>query len=207
MPLQEAPSVAERVTASLTLMGVVAVSVFAALSLPALSTSPTTTATKQMPAVSVRIVDAPRAKEGCAEQTWPYIEARCLTRAANNAAPLANTGPSKSALPVAPSASAPQVVPSAPQIAVAEPVAPVRSKSLPSDPQPTARDAANTSVVMTADARAATIAGPAAASLAMTSLAAVEEPKVRPRAERRRRAIHSSHSFGLFGFRIVGSRF
>jgi hypothetical protein len=117
---------------------------------------------------------------------------------------LANTAPSESAPPVAPSASAPQVVPSAPQIAVAEPVAPVRSKTLPSDPQPTARDAANTSVVMTADARAATIAGPAAAGLAMTSLAAVEEPKVRPRAERRRRAIHSSHSFGLFGFRIVG---
>ena len=124
-----------------------------------------------------RIVDAPMAKEGCAEQTWPYIEARCLTRAANNAAPLANTAPSESAPPVAPSASAPQVVPSAPQIAVAEPVAPVRSKTLPSDPQPTARDAANTSVVMTADARAATIAGPAAAGLAMTSLAAVEEPE------------------------------
>ncbi len=240
MSSQEAPLVTERVATSITLMGVVAVSVFAALYLPALST---VTATRQMPAAPMRVVDTPRAKEaGCAEQAWPYIEARCTTRAANNAAPLANTAPSTSAPPVAPSASARQVVPPAPHIAVAEPPVPVRSQTLPSNPEPTVRDAANTLVVVTADpkadvpgssrlgppmptppgaeprlpgtmlasappatdaARAAAIAGTAAASLA---LAAVEEPKVRPRAERRR-AIHSSHRFGLFRFRIVGARF
>jgi hypothetical protein len=253
MSSQEAASVTDRaaaktdrVAASLTLMGVVAVSVLAALSLPALSTgtaatTPTAaTATKQMPAVPVRVIIAPRAtKEGCAGQTWPYIEARCLTRAENNAAPLANA----SASPVAPSASAPQAVPPAPQIAAAEPPAPGRSQTVPSDPKPTVRDAANTSVVVTPDprvdgpslarlappmptppgaeprlpgavpasappstdaARTAAIAGTAAAGLALTT---VEEPKVGPRAERRRREIHSSRRFGLFGFRIFGGRF
>ena len=48
--------------------------------------------TKQMPPAPVRIVDAPRtvvdgdtASKGCAEQTWPYIEARCLNSCDNAA--------------------------------------------------------------------------------------------------------------------------
>ena len=73
-------------------MGVVAVSVLATLLGP--STDSNKTVTKQMPPAPVRIVDAPdmkvvnaprtvvdgdTASKGCAEQTWPYIEARCLT--------------------------------------------------------------------------------------------------------------------------------
>jgi hypothetical protein len=217
MSSQKALPVTDRVAASLTLMGVVAVGVLA-LSLPALLTGTSATATTQMSAVPMRVIIAPRAtKEGCTEQTWPYIEARCLTRAENTAAPLANApGP-----PAAPSASAPQAMPPAPQIAAAE---------------STVRDAANSSVVVKPDpradvpgsarlappmptppgaeprlpgamptsappsndaARAAAVTGTAAAGRALTD---VEEPKVEPRAERRRE--HSSRRFGLFGFRF-----
>jgi hypothetical protein len=128
----------------------VAVSVLAALSLPALSTR---TETKQATPAPVRIVGAPGAKEGCAEQTWPYMDARCLTRDANNAAPLAGTAPPASASPTVPAPPAPQVVPLAPQAAMAELSASVRPQSLPSNPQPIARDPANKVAAMPADPR------------------------------------------------------
>ena len=250
MSSQEASSVAARDAASLTLIGVVVVSVIAALFAPVLPTGPASTTKLTQPA-PVRIVDTrktkvedvARATEGCAEQTWPYIEARCLTRATNIAAPLANTAPLTSATPVAPLTSPPHDVQSAPQAAVV-PSAPVPSQTLRSDLQPTTRDVTNRSVVKPADttadvtgssslvsplpappgakprlpeeipasapsskdtARGAPIADTVAAGLAMTRLSAVE--KVRPRAERRRRAVHSSRNSGLFGFRIGGIRF
>ena len=63
------------------------------------------TTTKQMPPAPVRIVGAPdpkvvnaprtvdgvRARKGCADQTWPYIESRCLTRTTTAAAPLVDS--------------------------------------------------------------------------------------------------------------------
>ena len=248
MPSQEAPYFSKRVAVSLTLMGVVTVGVLAALSQPALSTR---TAAKQTTPAPVRVVDAPRAvvdapraKEGCAEQTWPYVEARCLTRDAKNAAPLANTAPSPPASPTVPS-SVPQVVPRASQTE-SEPPAPVRSQPLPTDPQAIARDTANKAVVVPEAAREgvsdssrlastlppppgaeprlpngmptstprypdaarpAAIASTVAAGVAMTRSSAVQERRIRPRAERRRGAIRPSRSFGLFGFRIVGVRF
>ena len=256
MPSLEAPYFSKRVAVSLTLMGVVTVGVLAALSQPALSTR---TAAKQTTPAPVRVVDAPRAvvdapravvdapraKEGCAEQTWPYMEARCLTRDAKNATPLANTAPSPPASPTVPS-SVPQVVPRASQTTESEPPAPVRSQPLPTDPQPIASNTANKAVVVPEAAtkgvsdssrlastlppppgaeprlpngmptstprypdaaRPAAIASTVAAGVAMTRSSAVQERRIRPRAERRRGAIRPSRSFGLFGFRIVGVRF
>ena len=98
MSTQVHQRVAGRVGATLTLMGVVAVSVLATLL--GLSTDSNKTVTKQMPPAPVRIVDAPDTKvvnaprtvvdgvtasKGCAEQTWPYIEARCLNSCDNSA--------------------------------------------------------------------------------------------------------------------------
>ena len=82
MSSQEAPYFPKRVAVSLSLMGVVVVGMVAALSQPALSTR---SAPKQTTPAPVRVVDAPAAKESCAEQAWPYMEARCLTRDAKNA--------------------------------------------------------------------------------------------------------------------------
>ena len=76
MSTQVLSRVTGQVGASLTLMGVVAISVLATQ--PGLSTDRNTTATTQMQPVPVRIVDAPvAANKDCAEQTWPYIESRC----------------------------------------------------------------------------------------------------------------------------------
>ena len=154
MSSQEAPYFPKRVADSLSLLGVVVVGVVVALSRPALSTL---IAPKQTTPAPVRIVDAPTAilkisQEGCAEQAWPYMEARCLTRDAKNAAPLINTALSAPASPTVPS-SAPHVVPGALQTTVSEPPAPVRSEPLPTDAQPMARDTANKAVVVPEAAR------------------------------------------------------
>lgn len=240
MSSQEAPYFPKRVADSLSLLGVVVVGVVVALSRPALSTL---IAPKQTTPAPVRIVDAPTAKEGCAEQAWPYMEARCLTRDAKNAAPLINTALSAPASPTVPS-SAPHVVPGALQTTVSEPPAPVRSQPLPTDAQPMARDTANKAVVVPEAARegvpgssrlASTLPPPPGAvprlpnemptstprypdparpeAIARTVAAgvatrstAVQERKIRPRAERRRGAKRANRSFQLFGFRI-GARF
>ena len=175
------------------------------------------------------------ASKGCAEQTWPYIEARCLTRATTTAAPLVDSTRSEPA-----SVKSTQVQPVNPQTEIA-PAA--RSSMRPNHPQPPLKDAPNNSVGPTtagtahvADtsslpappgavvsrlpgempasapqatdaARMAAVAGTVAAGLAITTLAAGEQPKVRTRSDRRRRTAHSSRSFRLFGFRVGGLRF
>ena len=104
MPTQ--PRVSRRLGATLTLMGVVAVNVLATLLLPGLSTDATAT-TKQVPPAPVRIVGGPDPKfldsvggrEGCADQTWPYIESRCLTRTTTAAAPLMDSARSAPSAP------------------------------------------------------------------------------------------------------------
>ena len=221
----------------------------ATLLLPSLSTNSNKTVTKQMPPAPVRIVDAPDTKvvnaprtvvdgdtasKGCAEQTWPYIEARCLTRATTTAAPLVDSTRSEPA-----SVKSTQVQLVTPQTEIAP--APARSSTSPNDPQPPLKDAPNNSggptTVGTAHvadtsslpappgALVSTLPGemPAsapqatdaarmapvavAAGLAMTRLTAGEQPKVRTRSDRRRRTAHSSRSFRLFGFRVGGLRF
>jgi hypothetical protein len=215
--------------------------VLATLLLPGLSTDTNKTVTKQMPPAPVRIVDAPDTKvvnaprtvdgvtasKDCAEQTWPYIEARCLTRATTAAAPLVDSERS------------------APTASVKPPVTPqteiTPGAARPNDPQPPLKDAPNNSVgpttvgtahvadtsslpappgalvstlpgEMPASAPQATDAArmapvAVAAGLAMTRLTAGEQPKVRTRSDRRRRTAHSSRSFRLFGFRVGGLRF
>ena len=241
------PRPAGPVGATLTLMGVVAVNVIATLLLPGLSTDATAT-TKEVPPAPVRIVGAPdpkfmntpttdvdsvRTREGCADQTWPYIKSRCLTRTTTTAA-------TRSA-PNAPAKSS-QTAPVFPKIEI-DPPTPARSSTGPSDPQPL-KDGPNNSVgptpvgkahvpdtssyahmppapsallprtpgempqalQLTDEARVATVAATTAAGLAMTRLTA-EPPKVRTRSDRRRRTAHSSRSFRLFGFRVGGLRF
>jgi len=243
MPTQ--PRDARRLGATLTLTGVVTVNVLATVLLPGLSTDATATA-KQVPPAPVRIVGAPdpkfvntptdgvRGREGCEDQTWPYIESRCLTRTTTTAAPLVD---STRSAPNAPAKST-QTAPITPKIDVDPPTL-ARSSTWPSDPQPPLKDGPNKSVGPTTVAKAhvpdtssdthmppapgallprtprempalqltdvAPVAAVAAA-LAMTRLTA-EPPEVRTRSDRRRRKAHSSRSFRLFGFRVGGLRF
>jgi hypothetical protein len=244
--MQVGTHAAGRVGATLTLMGVVAVNVLATLLLPSLSTDATAT-TKQMPPAPVRIVRAPdskvmnsprtvvdsvRAREGCADQTWPYIESRCLTRTTTTAAPLVDSTRS------APNAPPPQNAPVTPKLDIDPPTL-VRSSTRPSDPQPPLKDGPNDSLgpttvgkaditdpssythmppapggtprempalQLTDAAKMAPVAATVAAGLAMTKLTAAP-PEVRTRSDRRRRTAHSSRSFRLIGFRVGGLRF
>ena len=147
MPTQ--PRDARRLGATLTLMGVVTVNVLATLLLPGLSTDATAT-TKQVSPAPVRIVGAPDPKfldsvggrEGCADQTWPYIESRCLTRTTTAAAPLMV---STRSAPSAPAQSPQTAPPVTPKIEI-DPPTPARASTWPSDPQPLLKDGPNNSV-------------------------------------------------------------
>ena len=197
------------------MMGVVAVSVLAT---PLALSTDYKTLTKQMPPAPVRIIDAPQtvvdgdvASRGCAEQTWPYIEARCLTRATT---PQTEIAPGAARASTRPNDPQPPLK-DAPNNSVAPTTAGTAhvadTSSLPAPPgalvsrlpgempasAPQATDAA----------RMAAVAGTVAPGLAITTLAAGEQPKVRTRSDRRRRTAHSSRSFRLFGFRVSGLRF
>ena len=81
------PRANPRIAASVTLLAVL---VSAALALApqraATTAKPTPAASNQaapLPAAPVKIVGAAPRSDNCAEQVWPYIEHRCLTRAAD----------------------------------------------------------------------------------------------------------------------------
>ena len=89
---------------------------------------------------AVKMLDGKPRSELCEEQTWPYIDRRCLTRAASNpqTAPASNvkTEPAPGSPP--PSAAAPaSVPPSKPEVASAAPPA-----VAPNDAAPPAFDSA-----------------------------------------------------------------
>jgi hypothetical protein len=124
-----------RIAASVTLLAVVVSGALALAPQRAATTPQSATATARgteaLPAVPVRIVGAAPRSDNCAEQVWPYIEYRCLTRAADR--------PKRSAQSQAPTATELQasarttvgaaspdreveVSPAPPQVAAAEPV-------------------------------------------------------------------------------------
>lgn len=79
-----------RVAATLALLAVLASGVLALVLRPSLSGPParsTAASTAERPdlAKPVKIVGAPPRGGDCAEQAWPYIEHRCLTRSPENA--------------------------------------------------------------------------------------------------------------------------
>jgi hypothetical protein len=157
MPSQEVPHFTERSAASVTLGGLLAVSLLAALTQPAT----TRAAMRQTgPGSAVRVVGAPILKErGCAEQAWPYVEPRCLARDAKNSAPSENAMPTPSerrtpavsASDPVPPGPATQVVTATPNAAVAELPAPAGSPPS-AEPKPIAGDSSSRSLVAPADA-------------------------------------------------------
>jgi hypothetical protein len=207
--------VAGRFGATLTLMGVMAASVLAT---PLALSADYKTMTKQMPLAPVRIIDAPRtvaegdpANKDCAEQTWPYIEARCLTRVTaspNEIAPGAARSSTRPNDPQPPRRDAPNnsVGPTTTGTAHV-----AGTSSLPAPPGAVLStlpgEMPASAPQVTEAARMAAVAGTVAAGLAITTPAAGEQPKVRTRSDRRRRTAHSSRSFRLFGFRVGGLRF
>jgi nicotinate-nucleotide--dimethylbenzimidazole phosphoribosyltransferase len=85
------PRATPRAAASVTLLAVVASAALALMPQRAATTPPSTPGTSShavtVPAAPVKIVGATPRSDNCAEQVWPYIEHRCLTRAADHPKP------------------------------------------------------------------------------------------------------------------------
>lgn len=212
------PNVTERLSASLVLLATLTLGVVAVIGLPPAAKGTARTAALPPPA-PVRVVDAPDLKQDCAEQTWPYIAAHCLTRAAKSPA---ETSPSQTAAVAAPPQAVTQAIPAAPRPAVAEP--PTQPASTLPQPAPNMSTVAVQPAYKTLPPAAETkpaIAGasplpvppgaeprPAGEKLASVppaeTVGSAENAPAQPRAERRRRASHSHRSIAIFGFRIVG---
>jgi hypothetical protein len=124
-----------RVAASVTLLAVV-VSGALALAPPRTATTrqPAAAAprgTEALPVTPVRIVGAAPRSDNCAEQVWPYIEHRCLTRGADrpktSAQSQAQTAPepqagARTTVGAAPADREIELSPAPPQVAAKEPV-------------------------------------------------------------------------------------
>lgn len=199
---QTEPNVPARISASLILAATLTLGVVAAIGLPSVAKG--TAKTAAVPA-NVRVVDAPQRKEGCAEQTWPYIEARCLTRAADKASPPASKP--EPAAPISPIIATAPVAPTPAQSAAIEPAAasPVSPRVADSHPMPPALPVPPGAELRPAGERLASapVADAAVAALAAgATIGAAEAMKNRPRAERRRSTSQSRRGLRLFGFRF-----
>ena len=100
-----------RVAATATLVGVVLAAALAALLPPSSPVSSERAAdasalVERTPAAPVKIIGAPPRSESCAGQVWPYIESRCLVRAADEPRTMAQTsGAAPATAPLAPAVS------------------------------------------------------------------------------------------------------
>jgi hypothetical protein len=85
------PRATPRAAASVTLLAVVASAALALMPQRAATTPPSKPATSShavtVPAAPVKIIGATPRSDNCAEQVWPYIEHRCLSRAADHPKP------------------------------------------------------------------------------------------------------------------------
>ena len=217
------PYVTARVSATLIVLTALALGIVGSLVLPSPAKGIGKTSTAAPPAL-VRVVNAPDLNKDCAEQTWPYLAAHCLTRAAGSPAVEQSQPQTK------PVAAAPRTVSPVNPFAIAEPPAAPQTAdsapnttaaSAPSTPQADAMAHASVpdvshsalpvppgaeprpagerlaSAPATDAATAAPLIGAAAA------IGALENAQAQPRAERRRRSTHAHRGFGLFGFRVV----
>jgi hypothetical protein len=172
---------APRTAASIHLGSVVVVCILAALSMPGLPMANGASSPKL-----VRVIGAPETNKPCGNQTWPYIEERCLTQAS---APNAPTRSAQTPQPQPQAASAASTSgagnPSAelsPLTAVNGPVVPGKAASRDTDSRSTTADAG-------------------AAHAATTGIASAEDEQqlpVQPEPPRKR---HRHHGF-FFGFRF-----
>jgi hypothetical protein len=142
------PRADPRMAASVTLMAVVVSAALALMPQRAVTTrqaaTPAPRGTEAVPAAPVRIVGAAPRSDNCAEQVWPYIEHRCLTRAAgrpktSTQAPTAiePQAGARTTVGAAPPDRGVEVPPAPQQVAAKEPVElpiPPGAVSLPSAP-------------------------------------------------------------------------
>ena len=127
----ESAEVEFRTAATFNLAIVLIACVLAALAMPGLPVAnPGSAALRDVS--PVRVVGAPGSERPCSEQTWPYLEARCLTRApdvATNGQTAAPSSPPVAATPV-PSQAAVTTVPTP-----ITPASPNVAEPLPADTQ------------------------------------------------------------------------
>jgi hypothetical protein len=218
------PYVTARVSATLIVLTALALGIVGSLALPSPAKGIGKTSTAAPPA-PVRVVNAPDLNKDCAEQTWPYLAAHCLTRAAGSPA-IEPSQPQTN-----PVAAAPQTVTPVNPFTIAEPPAQrqtagsaLNTAAAASAPGASGADAtknANLADVsqpvlpvppgaepQPAGERLASAPDPDAATAApligaAAAVGAMTNAKTQPRAERRRRATHAHRGFSLFGFRVV----
>jgi len=106
----DAPN-ATRIAASLNLVAVVGGVALAALFMP----GPPANSSVSRVVEPVRVVGAPGAEKACSQQTWPYIDARCLKRAPAESKPTTAAVKPGDLSPLTAPAAAPGTVPPDPQ--------------------------------------------------------------------------------------------